>query len=77
MCPKDCCSVDKKAVSSSRIPPGGCYSKLVKVVAWYLTVVSHFVVPRTRSDKILIIQPAVKALGQRLDVMHRQSHANG
>lgn len=76
MCPEDCCSVDKKAVSSSRIPPGGCYSKLVKVVAWYLTVVSHFVVPRTRSDEILIVQPTLKALSQWLNVMHRQLHTN-
>lgn len=76
MCPEDCCSVDKKAVSSSRIPPGGCYSKLVKVVAWYLTVVSHFVVPRTRSDEILIVQPTLKALCQWLNVMHRQLHTN-
>lgn len=76
MCFDDCCSVDKKAVSSSRIPPGGCCSKLMKVVAWYLTVVSHFVVPRTCSDEILIVQPTLKALSQWLNVMHRQLHTN-
>lgn len=77
MCPEDCCSVETKVSSSGRAPPGGCHSKLVQVLARYLAVVSHLVVPRTCGDKVLIIQPAIKALDQRLDVMHRQSHANG
>ena len=54
------------------VPPGGYLCETVEVVSGNISVISHVVMTATTCQKIPILQPQVKTLFQRLNVMHRQ-----
>ena len=54
----------------SSTPPGGCHSKAVEVAPRNIPVLSHSMMTTTAGQKVPIVQPQVKALLQRFDVVH-------
>lgn len=47
----------------------------MQIVSWYLTVLRHFVVPRTAGNQVIILEAQVEGFFQWFDMMHAQAFA--